>query len=130
MCVFGICMSAHVCGQVKMFIHVQTLKVAKGRKRGEAFVHLTHLPRLCGFVVVVTAGEINLAETSLNSFVRFFYLESQNICTFTKQFTVVQQGTHRDVTVDSFMLESNTAYTERQISYSYILMHIVKCGRL
>lgn len=31
-CVFGICMSALVCRQVKMFIHVQTLKVAKGQK--------------------------------------------------------------------------------------------------
>lgn len=53
---FGICMSAPVCGQVKMFIHVQTLKVTEGQKRGEAFVQLTHV-----------LGEINLAQTSLDS---------------------------------------------------------------
>lgn len=59
-----------------MFIHVQTLKVAKGQKRG-TFVQLAHLFHLHGFVVV-TAGEINFVKTSLKSFVLLFYLKSQN----------------------------------------------------
>lgn len=89
MCVFGICMSAPVCRQVKMFIHVQTLKVAKGQKCG-AFVQLAHLPHLHGFVVV-TAGEINFVKTSLNVFCPLLLFKVT-----TKQVTVVQQGRHRN----------------------------------
>lgn len=58
-----------------MVIHVQTLKVAKGQKRGAAFVRLTHFPRLHGSAAAVTADEINFPpETSPNSFVLFVFI--------------------------------------------------------
>lgn len=57
--VCGICMSAPICGQLKMVIYVQTLKVAKGHKRGAAFVRLSHFTHLRIFLAVVTADEIN-----------------------------------------------------------------------